>query len=701
MADRYWVGGTATWDATAGTKWATTSGGSGGASVPTSVDNVFLNAASGVSTVSLSLSSSICQTLNCTGFTGNLVMTSATFSVYGGVTFSTGMTLTNPGTCTVNLLATSGAFSILSNGKSFPGSCTVNIGVALNGSTAVVSLADAVTISILNVRSGTFNTSGFTATLGAISNSSGATINFGASTVFLTGTTPVTFSGTTQSFGTSQLNITNSQPTFNGGGRTFYNVAFTNTAKVSCAINGANIFNNLSITNRDSSGVSQVLFGASQTVNNTFTVTSSSNQTQRTFLRSSSSTTQQVLTCAAVSLTNVDFRSIQIAGAAAPASGTSLGDCKNNAGITFPAAKTVYFRSAGTSNWGVAFSGNWSFTIGGAFDAAAFPLAQDTAVFSATYPSTGSIITLNAAYNIGTIDMSARTTNTMTFATGALLFSIYGNWVNGTGTSVTGTQFVFFDGLGVTQTITSAGKTFPIAFSVTVDTGTVRLLDAFIINSGAGGLTLNSGTFDANGFNVSLLNTSNMQAASGNSTRTLAIGSGLWTIGATGVSAWNTGGTGFTATGTGTLRFTGLVSKSFNGNDMSYAGITLDQGGSGALVINQSNSFANITNSYASVGAATITFQSGRTTTVGNFTASGQSGRQLSINRTSTTNAILSKASGTVSVVFCTITGNTATGGATWQAYTADGNINNGNNVGWLFSSAPPASGNMLLMFVP
>lgn len=34
MADRYWVGGTATWDNTAGTKWSATSGGAGWASVP-------------------------------------------------------------------------------------------------------------------------------------------------------------------------------------------------------------------------------------------------------------------------------------------------------------------------------------------------------------------------------------------------------------------------------------------------------------------------------------------------------------------------------------------------------------------------------------------------------------------------------------------------------------------------------------------
>ena len=46
MANRYWVGGSATWNATVGTKWATTSGGAGGASVPTSADDVFLDAAS-------------------------------------------------------------------------------------------------------------------------------------------------------------------------------------------------------------------------------------------------------------------------------------------------------------------------------------------------------------------------------------------------------------------------------------------------------------------------------------------------------------------------------------------------------------------------------------------------------------------------------------------------------------------------------
>lgn len=43
MASRYWVGGTDTWNGTAGTKWATTSGGTGGAAVPTSSDDVFID----------------------------------------------------------------------------------------------------------------------------------------------------------------------------------------------------------------------------------------------------------------------------------------------------------------------------------------------------------------------------------------------------------------------------------------------------------------------------------------------------------------------------------------------------------------------------------------------------------------------------------------------------------------------------------
>ncbi len=50
MATYYWVGGTGTWDQFTNTNWSLTSGGTGGAGIPTSVDDVIINNASDVQT---------------------------------------------------------------------------------------------------------------------------------------------------------------------------------------------------------------------------------------------------------------------------------------------------------------------------------------------------------------------------------------------------------------------------------------------------------------------------------------------------------------------------------------------------------------------------------------------------------------------------------------------------------------------------
>jgi hypothetical protein len=47
MANRYWVGGSGNWDTSSTSNWSTTSGGAGGASAPTSADDVFLDSNSG------------------------------------------------------------------------------------------------------------------------------------------------------------------------------------------------------------------------------------------------------------------------------------------------------------------------------------------------------------------------------------------------------------------------------------------------------------------------------------------------------------------------------------------------------------------------------------------------------------------------------------------------------------------------------
>lgn len=53
MAARFWVGGTGTWDAVTTTNWSATSGGAGGASVPTSADTVTIDTNSGTGTCTM------------------------------------------------------------------------------------------------------------------------------------------------------------------------------------------------------------------------------------------------------------------------------------------------------------------------------------------------------------------------------------------------------------------------------------------------------------------------------------------------------------------------------------------------------------------------------------------------------------------------------------------------------------------------
>jgi hypothetical protein len=119
MADRYWVGGTANWDATVGTKWSATSGGAGGASVPTSADDVFFDAASGVVTCTVSATANA-KSINCTGFTGTIAG-SAGITVAGSVTKVVGMTWSHTGLVTIT-----GTATITNAGKSFGGGLDIN-----------------------------------------------------------------------------------------------------------------------------------------------------------------------------------------------------------------------------------------------------------------------------------------------------------------------------------------------------------------------------------------------------------------------------------------------------------------------------------------------------------------------------------------------------------------------------------------------
>jgi len=62
--NRYWVGGTGNWNDTS--HWSASSGGSGGASVPTSNDDVFIDSNSGLSGGTITVRYGYCNNLTCT-----------------------------------------------------------------------------------------------------------------------------------------------------------------------------------------------------------------------------------------------------------------------------------------------------------------------------------------------------------------------------------------------------------------------------------------------------------------------------------------------------------------------------------------------------------------------------------------------------------------------------------------------------------
>lgn len=184
MADRYWVGGTAAWDNTAGTKWATTSGGAGGAAVPTSADSVYFDANSGAVTVTLQ--GGYCRNLTATGFTGTLTGTSSfVLYVYGNIALAT--THTYSAQTTIYMPGTGVARSIYSAGHNIPQ-------LSIYGAGTVALQAD-LNVGYLGVSYGaTFDAADYNVTVQSYveaygSSSTVGTLKLGSGTWTLLGTT--------------------------------------------------------------------------------------------------------------------------------------------------------------------------------------------------------------------------------------------------------------------------------------------------------------------------------------------------------------------------------------------------------------------------------------------------------------------------------------------------------------------------------
>jgi hypothetical protein len=686
MANRFWVGGTNTWNATAGTKWATTSGGAGGAAVPTAADDVFFDAGSAAAVVTMA-AGDVARSVDCTGFTGTLSLPASTtisigdatagagnnaFKTVSGMTYTIGSTTTS----IINFISTSATVQTLTTGgKTWPT-------YTINGAGSSYQYTDAHTIanaSTLTLTAGTLDTNGQTCSWGLfISNgASTRTLTLGASAITISGSTwnTSTTTGMTFNANTSSITQISGNANFQTGGLTFNNVTLGGNSGT-LAYSGASTFANLTISGFASG---RVAIANDLVITGTFTMASSSS-TSMSQLQSSARGTQRTITAAVVSLTNHNLQDINAAGASAPWSATSnIGDMGGNSNITFSTPVTRYWVATAGGSFNATSS--WSTSSGGA-SGASIPLCHDTAVFdSNSITSAARTITINVQC-CPPLDFS-NLTNTPAISTVITNGNIY---VNGS--------------LKYTSAVTASGTTGLIIvprFNANISSNGLLILSSITMDMPGNTLTLNGdlstnlvftltqGTLDANNFNITM----SAFSTNNSNTRTITMGSGTWTLTATNGNVWNSGGTVPTINyGTSTIAITdtGASSKTFNvtATLQSYNNVSITPGGAGAIIFSGILSFNDFT---CTGGSKTISFTTASKTIRGNFNVVGTAGNLISLtSQTPGTPVNLNKTSGTVNCNYLSIQDSNANGGALWFAGPNSTNVS--GNSGWVFTAA-------------
>lgn len=665
MASRYWVGGSATWDSTAGTKWATTSGGTGGAAIPTSADDVYLDASSGSVTVTLS-GFSVCNNFTCTGFTGTLSHPAAVnLQVYGSLLLVSGMgySYASSTTSIITLCAVGTGKNVSTGGKTLGTLVFNGIGggwtFQANATIDYITLmAGAVATNRKSITTYNFLSTG----------SSVQSLTLSDSLIIIDGGIndgwKIFGSDLTLDAGTSSIVVTATAKYFYGGGKTYYHVEIETTSGA-LTLTGQNTFSTLIVTN----GL-DLLVGDNQTVGN-FGLSTPSAQ-QRINVLSKKYDVVITITAAVTSLEYASFYNITGAGAAAW-TGTSLGDIGGNSGITFTAPVTRYWRGFASSDW--SNPNSWSATDGGMWGVSA-PLPQDTAIFK----------TITLGYTDVKLDWAFLCKITATEASRAITFNrlgVTGYYVCGdltlssNVTINTGYSWTALNSLNINQASASISTDMRIACR---SDETVTLTSDFSMTATSYGLYVYNGTLNANNYDVTVPKFAALGSAS-----SLSMGSGTWTLTHTG-NVWDTSsysiGTQNVGTSTVVVNNTTATAKTLKTGSWTFYNLTITGDNiawDGSATINAlALNNAGCTNGFK-MGTGTKTISS--------FSTNGSAGSPSLLRSTTTDTArTISMASGTVVEEYMDIRDSTATGGATW--YAGGTSINSGNNTGWIFGSA-------------
>ncbi len=586
--DLYWVGGTATWDGTAGTKWATSSGGAGGHAVPTSTNKVIFDSFSSANTITIALSGPTSSDLTFAGtgagaFAGHIGV-NGIVNVYGSLELVAGMifdgqlpTFTYRSTAVGKTITTAGktlfsetfdgvgggwtfqdahswsnTFSLV-NGSVYTNTQTVN-GYLFSSSNANIRTWD-MTSSVMSVNQWEVTT---------------------ATNLTLTTT------GSTLNVGTSSIGF------FYGGGKTYIAVALTAYGSAT-AVTGANAYTNLTITNPAAGGA--VSFAATQTVSGTLTITGTDNNTKRLFVYSSVGGTQRTLSAGVVAVTNSAMS--DMIGSGAGNWNISAGDNVdngNNTNITFTTSQTtnLYWVGNGGAWTDVA---HWS-TVSGGAGGHASPNSSTINVFidSNSITSGSQVITgtnITPAVKDFTMTPAFSTFVYWNSALGGGLY-IYGNFVIGAGNSIgfAVNNGIFFQGTG---NVTTNGVDIQSSLNVRFY-GTYTLLDT--LNS-SNSVLVYGGTLNTNGQTVNAYTMS----TSGATVKTINLGASNINL----QTAWSIAGSNDTINpGTSTIT-QGLINTyvystnyTFDGGGFTYYNVIMKVAGVNNNDIMGTNTFTNL-----------------------------------------------------------------------------------------------------------
>jgi len=653
MATLYWVGGAGTWDGTTGVTghWSTSAGGAATANAPTSSDDVnFDRIGIGTGAVVTIATGAICNTVNFSnsrgvfafGSSGSIeVATTAAVTVFTSSSSNT-FTGTNP---LINITgAATGLRTITPASATEANSVSFNISGGTSTSSISISTGAVRSLTFSGTFAGTWNNDSNVYIYGNLTLKSGMTSADGSrSRTFAatSGTQTITSNGT--ALGGAYY--------FSGSASTTYQLLDDvtlgkTTLRTFYFTLGTLDLNNRTLTifgifsTNSSTTTKSIAFGTSGVIN----ITAAGLPSTLWDFANLTNFTRTGTPYVKFTGTNTTATTITILH------GTSSGGNEDNSmSFYFGSSPTV---TLSTSNWiyDLGVLSGWNGTINN---------------FSTNnYTIYGSYYGINNPFGILTFSSTKSTARYLP------IYSFYNVFINSSGTGVFSIQ---------------ASSNFNFLY-------------------------ITRGSFSTNGFNLRIDQQINFNNTN---TKTLIFDSQVSFIGGSFIGDLTN--TTINMTGSTFIADCGFSTITFDVPNLTYPSISAYTGngintfnklvfGSGATTQTVTNlTINNNFDAYVSTIDFNVKLFAGSTLNVGSITIAGNNvagANYVALSSTTAgTQATLNKTSGTVSVSYVKIKDSIATGGATWLAPTTSGNIDNGNNSGWIFGAYSANNSNFLAFF--